>query len=94
MKKIKKLWNLLDKSHHELRKINNTLEIELSTLEQSIKDDIYIKFMKKLEESAESKRLRRDNKILRQNLKELKEELKNGENISSKSQSKKIRNKF
>lgn len=91
---MKRLWNLLDKSHHELRKLNNALEIKLITLEETVKDELYKEFMKKLAEPTESKRLRKDNMMLRKRIKNLKEELRYGEGISSKSSSQKVGSKF
>lgn len=47
------------------RKIN-TLENKVSTLEGVIKDELYNLFIEKLGEPAEMKRLKKDNKRLRQ----------------------------
>lgn len=91
---MSKLKNLLSKSHHELRKKVNTLELELETLKQTIKDELYIEFMKKLDEPAKSQSLRKDNKMLRKKVKVLKEELNYVKSILPKSSSKKIRNKL
>lgn len=94
MSRIEKLLNLLSKSHHELRKRINTLELEVETLQQTIKDELYIEFMNKLDEPAKSQSLRKDNKRLRKKVKVLKEELNYVESLLPKSQSQKIRSKF
>ena len=94
MSRIEKLLNLLSKSHHELRKRINTLELEVETLQQTIKDELYIEFMNKLDEAAKSQSLRKDNKRLRKKVKVLKEELNYVESLLPKSQSQKIRSKF
>lgn len=57
------------------RKIN-TLENKVEALENSIKDDLYKEFMKKLGEPMEVERLRKENKMLRQKIKVLKEMIK------------------
>ncbi len=75
---LKKLINLLDMSHHQLRVRVNTLENENEVLKETIKDELYKEFMKKLGEPAEMKRLRTENKNYRKRIKLLKEELKNG----------------
>ena len=54
------------------RKIN-TLENKVSTLEGVIKDELYNLFIEKLGEPAEMKRLKKDNKRLRQQIVNLKE---------------------
>lgn len=59
------------------RKIN-TLENKVEALENSIKDDLYKEFMKKLGEPMEVERLRKENKMLRQKIKVLKEMIKEG----------------
>lgn len=94
MSRIGKLLNLLSKSHHELRKRINTLELEVETLQQTIKDELYIEFMKKLDEPAKSQSLRKDNKILRKKIKALKEELNHVKGILPKSQGKKVKSKL
>ena len=57
------------------RKIN-TLENQVETLENSIKDELYKEFMKKLGETAENDRLKKENKKLRIKIRELKEIIK------------------
>ena len=56
-----------------LRRIN-TLENQVEVLENSIKDELYKEFMKKLGESDENERLRKENKKLRIKIKSMKEE--------------------
>lgn len=91
---MSRIGNLLSKSHHELRKRINTLELELETLKQTIKDELYIEFMKKLDEPAKSQSLRKDNKMLRKKVKTLKEELIHVKGLLPKSQSKKVKSKL
>ena len=50
----------------------NSLENEIETLNNSIKDELYKEFLKKLGESTENERLRKENKILRKKVKTLK----------------------
>lgn len=57
----------------------NTLENELETLKQTIKDELYKEFMKKLGETTEIDRLKKENKKLRIKNKELKEIIKEGD---------------
>ena len=54
----------------------NTLENELETLKQTIKDELYKEFMKKLGETTEVDRLKKENKRLRIKIKDLKEIIK------------------
>lgn len=56
----------------------NTLEGEVDVLENTIKDELYKEFMKKLGEPMEAERLRKENKRLRQQVKTLKEIIKEG----------------
>lgn len=60
----------------KLKKRINTLENQIETLENSIKDDLYKEFMKKLGETTEIDRLKKENKKLRIKNKELKEIIK------------------
>lgn len=55
-----------------------TLENEVETLNNSIKDELYKEFLKKLDESTENERLKKENKILRKKTKILKEIIKEG----------------
>jgi cell division protein FtsB len=56
----------------------NTLENKVEALENSIKDELYKEFMKKLGEPLENEHLRKENKRLRQQVKSLKEIIKEG----------------
>lgn len=60
----------------KLKKRINTLENQIETLENSIKDELYKEFMKKLGETTEIDRLKKENKKLRIKNKELKEIIK------------------
>ena len=62
--------NLFKKVIAQNRKIN-TLENENETLKNTIKDELYKEFMKKLGEPLEIARLRKENKKLRKQKKEL-----------------------
>ena len=61
----------LTKKVIEQRKKINTLENENETLRNTIKDELYKEFMKKLGEPLEIARLRKENKKLRKQKKEL-----------------------
>ncbi len=80
MKRIEKDIFEKDKlpSKWRMRKRINTLENQVSTLENVIKDELYKEFMKKLGEPDEVKRLREENKKLRQKIKSYKEDINNG----------------
>lgn len=60
----------------KLKQKINTLENQIETLENSIKDELYKEFMKKLGETAENDRLKKENKKLRAKIKDLKEIIK------------------
>lgn len=60
----------------KLNKKINTLENQVETLENSIKDELYKEFMKKLGETTENDRLKKENKKLRAKIKDLKEIIK------------------
>ena len=62
--------NLFKKVIIQNRKIN-TLENENETLKNTIKDELYKEFMEKLGEPLEIARLRKENKKLRKQKKEL-----------------------
>lgn len=62
----------------EQRKKINTLENENETLRNTIKDELYKEFMKRLGEPLEVSRLRRENKRLRKQKKELQEIIREG----------------
>lgn len=67
--------NLFKKVIAQNRKIN-TLENENETLRNAIKDELYKEFMKKLGEPLEMSRIKKENKKLRKQVKELKEIIK------------------
>lgn len=73
MKKINKI-PIWIKQHRQI----NTLENKVEALENSIKEELYKEFMKKLGEPMEVERLRKENKMLRQKIKVLKEMIKEG----------------
>ena len=80
----------VEKFEEEMKQINkiplwikqqrqiNTLKLEVETLKNSMKDELYKEFMKKLGEPMEAERLRKENKMLRQKIKVLKEMIKEG----------------
>lgn len=67
-------------SKRKLRKRVNTLENENEVLKNTIKDELYKIFMKKLNEPEENKRYKEDNIRLRKEIKILKQIIKEGEN--------------
>lgn len=73
MKQLNKI-PLVVRQHRRI----NTLEGEVDVLENTIKDELYKEFMKKLGEPMEVERLRKENKMLRQKIKVLKEMIKEG----------------
>ncbi len=56
----------------------NSLENEVETLTNSIKDELYKEFLKNLGDSVENERLKKENKNLRKKVKVLKEIIKEG----------------
>lgn len=76
MKKVKEVADLFKLNKVQLIKRINTLDIEKSVLENTIKDELYKTFMAKLEEPQEINRLRNENKNLRAKNKTLKALLK------------------
>lgn len=60
--------------YFKLRKAYNTLQLQYDVLENTVKDELYKEFMKKLGEPIEMERLRNDNKRLRLLVKSLKKE--------------------
>ena len=60
----------------KLNKKINTLENQVETLKNSIKDELYKECMKKLGETTENDRLKKENKKLRAKIKDLKEIIK------------------
>ena len=69
--------NLIKKVIDQRKKIN-TLENENETLKNTIKDELYKEFMKRLGEPLEVSRLKRENKRLRKQKKELQEIIREG----------------
>ncbi len=69
---------ILIKKVIEQRKKINTLENENETLRNTIKDELYKEFMKRLGEPLEVSRLKRENKRLRKQKKELQEIIREG----------------
>lgn len=69
--------NLIKKVIEQRKKIN-TLENENETLKNAIKDELYKEFMKRLGEPLEVSRLKRENKRLRKQKKELQEIIREG----------------
>ena len=69
--------NLIKKVIEQRKKIN-TLENENQTLRNAIKDELYKEFMKRLGEPLEVSRLKRENKRLRKQKKELQEIIREG----------------
>ena len=69
--------NLFKKIIEQRKKIN-TLENENETLRNTIKDELYKEFMKRLGEPLEVSRLKRENKRLRKQKKELQEIIREG----------------
>lgn len=56
----------------------NSLENEIETLTNSIKDELYKEFLKNLGDSVENERLKKENRNLRKKVKVLKEIIKEG----------------
>ena len=69
--------NIIKKVIEQRKKIN-TLENENETLRNTIKDELYKEFMKRLGEPLEVSRLKRENKRLRKQKKELQEMIREG----------------
>ena len=65
-------------SKRKMRKRINTLEIENEMLKNTIKDELYKAFMKKLSDSESDKKSREDNIRLRKQIKVLKQIIKEG----------------
>jgi hypothetical protein len=63
-------------SKRKMRKRINTLEQENELLKETIKDELYKLFMKKLSEPEENKRYKEDNIRLRRQIKVLKQIIK------------------
>lgn len=76
MKKVKETVDLFKLNKIQLIRKINTLDIEKSVLENTIKDELYKTFMAKLDEPQEINRLKKENKNLRTKNKTLKASLK------------------
>lgn len=76
MIKIKKAIDLFKLNKFQLIRKINTLELENSALEQTIKNELYKIFMDKLKEPQELDRVKKENKNLRSKVKTLKALLK------------------
>lgn len=76
MIKIKKALDLFKLNKFQLIRKINTLELENSALEQTIKNELYKIFMDKLKEPQELDKVKKENKNLRSKVKTLKALLK------------------
>lgn len=76
MKKLKQVNNLFKLNKLQLIQIINTLELEKSTLEETIKEELYKTFMNKLREPQELARYKKENRDLRIKVKTLRQLLK------------------
>ena len=63
----------------KLLKKYNTIQGELEVLKETVKDELYKKWMDKLGEPLEIERLRKENKDLRKKIKVLKEIINEGD---------------
>ena len=77
--KIKKFFELFSLEKISLIKKINSLELEKSVLEETIKEELYITFINKLKQPQELNRIKKENKNLRIKVKTLKS-LLNGDN--------------
>lgn len=71
--RVKNFFDLV-RTQQKIRRLEN----EVETLNNSIKDELYKEFMKKLGESTENEGLKKENKMLRKKVKVLKEIIKEG----------------
>ena len=76
--KLNNAFKEKESSKRKMRKRINTLETEVETLQNAIKDELYKLFMKKLSESESDKRYKEDNIRLRRQIKVLKQIIKEG----------------
>lgn len=80
-KKIEEIFNdSKEPTKRKLKKRINTLEFENEVLKNTIKDELYKIFMKKLAEPEEAKRYKEDNIKLRKQIKVLKQIIKEERN--------------
>ena len=78
--KLNNIFEEKESTKRKLRKKINTLETENEMLKNTIKDELYKIFMKKLAEPEESKRYKEDNIRLRKQIKVLKQIIKEERN--------------
>ena len=76
MKKLKENIDLFKLSKIQLIRKINTLELNISVLEDTIKEELYKTFMDKLKEPQELNRIKKENSNLRKKNKVLKQLLK------------------
>lgn len=76
MKKLKENIDLFKLSKIQLIRKINTLELNISVLEDTIKEELYKTFMDKLKEPQELNRVKKENSNLRKKNKVLKQLLK------------------
>lgn len=76
MKKLKENIDLFKLSKIKLIRKINTLELNISVLEDTIKEELYKTFMDKLKEPQELNRVKKENSNLRKKNKVLKQLLK------------------
>lgn len=76
MKKLKENIDLFKLSKLQLIRKINTLELNISVLEDTIKEELYKTFMDKLKEPQELNRVKKENSNLRKKNKVLRQLLK------------------
>lgn len=76
--KLNHIYQEKESSKRKMRKRINSLETENETLRNTIKDELYKEFMKKLSEPEENRRYKEDNIRLRKQIKLLKQIIKEG----------------
>lgn len=76
MKKLKENIDLFKLSKLQLIRKINTLELNISVLEDTVKEELYKTFMDKLKEPQELNRVKKENSNLRKKIKVLKQLLK------------------
>lgn len=78
--KLNNIFEEKESTKRKLRKKINTLETENEMLKNTIKDELYKAFMKKLNDSEADKRYKEDNIRLRKQIKVLKQIIKEERN--------------
>ena len=76
--KLNHVFEEKEPTKRKLKKKINTLECENEMLKNTIKDELYKAFMKKLNEAEADKRLKQDNDRLRKQIKTLKQIIREG----------------